>query len=104
MKKLVRDKIPELTGQKATYASTAEEMLELLCEKLIEEAYEVRAAQRTTDDRKLVVDELADVFTVFSTLSKLLRVSNQELMQAVVEKAKAKGVFTSGAVMEFPDK
>ncbi len=94
--KLVRDNIPaiiESTGKKfACYTATEEEYLEKLQEKLLEEVNEF------LEDPSL--EELVDVYEVFSTLRHVMGYSVEALERAADEKNLKRGAFDSRIILE----
>lgn len=88
--KLVRDKIPDIISSRGEVAEIRtldddHEFLNELCKKIIEEAHEVAANPS--------VDELADVLEVVRATGKRLGYSMQDIENARVKKAEARGGF-----------
>jgi len=96
MKKLVRDRIPELIradgGVVVTRRLSGEDLLLALLDKLEEEVSKVRTAPS--------LEELADVAEVLAALTALLGYSEEELQRARARKREAKGSFTQGVWLE----
>ena len=94
--KLVRDNIPaiiESTGKKFTcHIASDEEYREKLKEKLLEEVNEF------LEDPSL--EEMADVYEVFSTLRYVMGYSEAELERAGDEKNFKRGAFDSRIILE----
>ena len=94
--KLVRDNIPaiiESTGKKFTcHVASDEEYREKLKEKLLEEVNEF------LEDPSL--EELVDVYEVFSTLRHVMGYSVEALNRAADKKNLKRGAFDSRIILE----
>jgi len=94
--KLVRDNIPaiiESTGKKFTcHVASDEEYREKLKEKLLEEVNEFQ--------EEPCLEEMADIFEVFSTLLYVMGFSKEELEQRADEKNQKRGAFDSRIILE----
>ena len=94
--KLVRDKIPDILSEagkkyKAHYATEAE-YAEKLKEKLLEEVNEFL--------ENPCIEELADIFEVFSTLIGTLGHTVGELRECAMKKVAERGAFSSRIILE----
>jgi predicted house-cleaning noncanonical NTP pyrophosphatase (MazG superfamily) len=98
MKKLIRDRIPELaaaSGRQLNIRVADEtEFKALLREKLIEEALEVKGATDTE-----LVEELADVLEVLAALCKAHGLE-ESVFEVGKKKAEERGVFDKRIVLE----
>jgi predicted house-cleaning noncanonical NTP pyrophosphatase (MazG superfamily) len=88
--KLVRDKIPGFCKDQGEAPKTLiikddREYLSALCDKLIEEAHEVK------EDSSL--EELADVLEVVYGIAKILGYSREQIESTRIQKAKERGGF-----------
>ena len=88
--KLVRDKIPDICKANGDTAQTRiiendKEYLAALCDKLIEEATEVRAEPS--------LEELADSLEVLQSIGKALGHTPEDIEAARVKKAQERGGF-----------
>lgn len=96
--KLVRDLIPDTirkSGRRADVRNlTGSELMTALAAKLQEEASE---AANAIGDRKKLIDELADVAEVVSTLMEVSGINEAEVAQAARDKAERCGRFQTGA-------
>lgn len=97
--KLVRDHIPEIIeedgGDPTTRRVTGQERLEFLCDKVLEEAYEVSVDP--------TAEELADLQEVIYALADHCGIDRGELLGARFDKASEKGVFDRGVVLEMEE-
>ncbi|WP_027824797.1 nucleoside triphosphate pyrophosphohydrolase [Lactobacillus psittaci] len=96
MHKLVRDKIPEFATNAKFRSLKQEEILSALQNKIVEEANEVKNA---TSEENLL-EELADVYTVFHAILDFKGISKEQLLKAVNDKKKLKGDFSKFLLME----
>lgn len=100
MKKLVRDRIPEIiekNGERAIVRILGVRAHKVeLKKKLCEEAYEVSEAK----NKKELVEELADVEEVLSSLRTFHGISKQEVVRCAQKKRKACGGFKKGIFLE----
>ncbi len=100
MSKLVRDRIPELVHRDSSTQNfrvcDPGEMFDLLRDKLIEEATELRSAK----NRAEAYEELADVVEVVEAL--LQHFEPDHLAQVQTVKSLSKGRFEKGFVLEDP--
>lgn len=97
--KLVRDYIPKVIsedgGNPSTRTVTGKEKTDVLCDKLIEEAYEASVDP--------TAEELGDLQEVIYALSDHLGIDRGELLGARLDKAAEKGVFERGIVLDMED-
>lgn len=97
--KLVRDNIPQkiqLGGESVRFARLAgDQLLRVLREKLVEEAYEALDAS----DHNAIIDELADVEEVIEGILKQLKVKRRELTERQRGKKAKAGGFDQGFVL-----
>lgn len=86
MKKLVRDKIPEIIASKweecEYHIASEEEYFKSLLEKVLEEAWEVSKAENDME----LKEEIADLYEVIDTLIKNKNFSRDEILE--IQKAK----------------
>lgn len=107
MKKLVRDRIPELSGRPFERVE-GREYKSYLRMKLIEESKELWEAsldQVMGVDEPLktsVLEETSDLITAALALAQAHGHCWEEIQQEIERKAKEKGGFGGGFVMEFP--
>lgn len=102
--KLVRNKIPSLInaqGKKAIcrIITDEKELFNLLCDKLIEEANELKNA--TSEDNRL--EEFSDVFTVIHKIATCLLTNDfkiRSLWKIHKEKIETKGTFSHHVFLE----
>lgn len=104
MNKLIRDKIPEIIRasgkQPNVYIETdSDKIFELLRDKLIEEANEVKNAK---DDLDLKY-ELADVYEVFKTLVNYCGYTTDHIMKLAEDKKQLRGGFDIMYVLKQED-
>ena len=96
--KLVRDLIPDLIRQSGRTVEvrylTGNELMAALGAKLVEEAQE---AAEVVHSRKDLLEELADVREVIAALMAAGGITDQQLSEAAVAKARMRGSFRSGA-------
>lgn len=101
--KLIRDGIPKIAadaGDPITVRTAASaELPQLLRMKLTEEALEVIDAGEDG-----LLEELADVLEVVHAIAALHGHTPADLEQARVDKARARGRFEQGLVMQLPDR
>lgn len=97
--KLVRDKVPsniEYGGEIVSKTHLSGEfLLSALCEKLVEESYEVMDAA----DQDKIVGELADLSEIIDTILSKLGLSRDELWKRQDKKRKKAGGFKRGLVL-----
>jgi predicted house-cleaning noncanonical NTP pyrophosphatase (MazG superfamily) len=95
--KLVRDKIPEIirkSGRKAkTRRADEYEVKELLLEKILEEAHELRKSGKK--------EELADILEAIYSLMKAEDLSLAEIEKIRIKKAKERGSFDERTVLDL---
>lgn len=100
MSKLVRDRIPELVRQDSSTQNfrvcDPGEMFDLLRDKLIEEATELRSAKTRAE----AYEELADVVEVVKALLQGFDADHFDQVRTL--KALSKGRFEKGFVLEDP--
>jgi predicted house-cleaning noncanonical NTP pyrophosphatase (MazG superfamily) len=98
--RLVRDKIPQIMRlegkQPVIRNATGAELVDALREKLVEEALEAREAE----SREELVEELIDVSEVMRAIRRALLISRGEFGALRDRKAKARGRFSKGFVLE----
>lgn len=98
--KLVRDKIPERIkrdGKSAvTHIAGADEYIQFLLVKLIEEATELQEAD-SADHRK---EEIADVREVLEALLATLNFSDSEIAKIQASKASERGGFKKRIILD----
>jgi len=97
LRKLVRDRVPELLSEKSVEFRvskvTGDEKLRFLLEKLKEEADELA--------KNPSVDEIVDVLEVLRAISEMLNVSWEEVEKRRIIKLMKRGGFKKGLVMEM---
>lgn len=101
MSKLVRDKIPKIIKNSGKEPITHIEIddkviLELLRDKLIEEANEVKCANSSGN----IILELVDVYEVMISIGRLYGVSIQNIQQFAKMKREQRGGFTKMIVLD----
>lgn len=98
--KLVRDKIPQLIERDGnvalTHVAEFKEYTRYLLAKLIEEATELKEAG-SIDHQK---EELADVREVLSSIQSALDISEKEILEIQISKAKERGGFTGRVILD----
>jgi predicted house-cleaning noncanonical NTP pyrophosphatase (MazG superfamily) len=95
MRKLVRDRIPEIAGKEAD--SLNSELFILALEtKLVEESLELAGAFT----REAKIEEAGDIMEVFETFLKASGIDIAEVRKAQERKAQAKGRFDKHYFME----
>lgn len=98
--KLVRDKLPDVyktLQQKITVRELSSDLYsEALCAKLVEEAEELPGV----NDRRVIMDELADVQQVVDDLMACHGISKEQLQKIQSDKKAQKGGFTNGVFVE----
>lgn len=101
MKKLVRDKIPEMIvakGEKAVfYRAEGAEYRQALWLKLLEECEEFRSA----DDRQNLTEEAADVLEVITAICCLNGVTMDEVAACAEKTRQQRGGFDEGYILEL---
>lgn len=94
--KLVRDNIPDIIEEDGDepiiYTADNDEYDRRLTEKLVEEAEEYRESRE--------VEELADVLEVIHAIRKRRGVTAEQLQEIREQKAKQRGRFDDGVVLE----
>lgn len=101
MRKLVRDKVPELLGRSAEKV-TGSLLRSYLKDKIAEEAGELINAATFPSDREKVKEEAGDLISAILALCNFNGLCWEEIEGEVVRKGKEKGGFGAGFVMEFP--
>lgn len=101
MKKLVRDRIPELSGKRVEKVK-GNELLQYLHMKLREESTELLEATFFDDpiSSKKIKEELGDVVTVVISIANAHGFCWEEIEEEIKRKGKEKGGFGAGYVME----
>jgi predicted house-cleaning noncanonical NTP pyrophosphatase (MazG superfamily) len=94
--KLVRDLVIEIIRKEGKRAfwhkATKKELLKLCPKKIIEEVRELR--------KNPCAEEAGDVQEIISYYFKLLGINEEDVRKAMEEKAKKKGAFNEGIVLE----
>lgn len=100
MKKLVRDKVPEIVGEKAEFdVLSNDEYRTSLRDKLVEEAIEVKAA----DTRANLVEELGDLEEVIRAILDDASINYEEMDSIRQSKVMQRGKFDEKYVMTIKD-
>lgn len=98
--KLVRDRIPEMIEGGGEHVivrhATGEDLLDLLRQKIVEEALELNAADSHGD----VVTEAADIIEVLRAIAMALGQSFDDLVSAAEHKRARRGGFEEGVVLK----
>lgn len=99
VQKLVRDKIPEMMGSQNVkefkYVMDDSDFNEKLKNKLVEESTEVKLAQ----NKKELIEELADVMEIIHSLCKANSVTLEQVEKSRIEKRSKRGGFDSKIFM-----
>ncbi len=99
MKKLVRDKIPEIIASKweecEYHIASEEEYFKSLLEKVLEESIEVSKAENDTE----LKEEIADLYEVLDTLIKNKNFYKDEILEIQKAKRKKKGGFEKKIIL-----
>lgn len=97
--KAIRDFIPrDMPGRRyGKMEGTA--YLDLLVQKLHEEASEVNEAILKAESSERIAEELADVIEVVYAIAKRIPISNKTVGAIRVEKARTRGAFDEGWVI-----
>ena len=98
--KLVRDKIPEIVGQKTgkevkTRIMEDEEYKKFLLKKIEEEAHELANAE----DKEHITEELADVMELIDTILEVNGLDLETIRKAQKAKAEIRGGFKGRILM-----
>lgn len=100
MKKLVRDRIPEIiegNGERPIVRElTDDEFRRALKDKLVEEATEVAGTQ----DTGTLIAELADVHEVLHALYEAYEITERDVVESAQQKREARGGFTKKIFLE----
>lgn len=104
LNKLVRNNMVEKYKTEGVTANVEtltdnEQYLEAISAKLIEELEEVFAAQ----DKKELIEEIADLEEALHTFKHLLGITNKEVDAARVKKATDKGTFSERLFIHYID-
>lgn len=100
MKKLVRDKIPDIAGDKAEFEVLSnDDYRTSLRDKLVEEAKEVQAA----DTRANLVEELGDLEEVMRAILDDASITYEEMDSIRQSKVMQRGKFEEKYVMKIKD-
>lgn len=100
MKKLVRDKIPDIISDETKFEILSNEDYRLfLRDKIIEEAKEVKS----TDTRASLVEELGDLEEVIRAILEDASITYEEMNSLRQAKINQKGKFTQKFAMIEPD-
>lgn len=98
--KLVRDNIPQIitkSGKKAIIIlADKKDIIDLLKDKLIEEAHEAKLSNNKAE----LVEELADVLQVVKSLCQELKFNFKSLEVKTTKKAKTKGEYQKGYILK----
>ncbi|WP_125588424.1 nucleoside triphosphate pyrophosphohydrolase [Companilactobacillus jidongensis] len=98
MKKLVRDKVPDIAGDKAEFDILSnDDYRTSLRDKLVEEAKEVQAA----DTRANLVEELGDLEEVMRAILDDASITYEEMDSIRQSKVMQRGKFEEKYVMKF---
>lgn len=95
MRKLVRDKVPELYPELTCYTTLPEYRLDLLRAKLFEESAEVAVAR----DGFEALQELADLLQVTYAYARALGYSLEDLEAQRLHKLETRGGFDQGWIL-----
>ena len=99
--KLVRDRNPETIiasgGEINFEILTKDRKIQLLKEKLVEEANEVLVAKTNEE----IADEMGDVLDVLHELIKSMKIKNRHIRRARRLKAKQRGKFKRGVYCHY---
>ncbi|MDD4150997.1 MAG: nucleoside triphosphate pyrophosphohydrolase [Candidatus Gracilibacteria bacterium] len=99
MKKLVRDKIPEIIaskGEKCEYFIADDNSYEVsLLAKILEEAIEVSKAENDTE----LKEEIADLYEVIDAFIKYKNFSHEEILEIQKQKREKKGGFEKKIIL-----
>lgn len=100
MKKLVRDKIPDIAGDKAEFEVLSnDDYRTSLRDKLVEEAKEVQVA----DTRANLVEELGDLEEVMRAILDDASITYEEMDSIRQSKVMQRGKFEEKYVMKIKD-
>lgn len=103
MKKLVRDKIPEIIKNKWEkcnyYIASEVEYNSELFKKLQEEALEVSE----TKNKDELVEELADIIEVIKTISNMNNINEKDIEKIRLSKKEKKWWFNKKYILEMKD-
>ncbi|WP_334329411.1 nucleoside triphosphate pyrophosphohydrolase [Companilactobacillus sp. HBUAS59699] len=100
MKKLVRDKIPDIAGDKAEFEVLSnDDYRTSLRDKLVEEAKEVKAA----DTRANLVEELGDLEEVMRAILDDASITYEEMDSIRQSKVMQRGKFEEKYAMKIKD-
>jgi len=95
MKKLVRDRIPELVPGTYVRVSSSRELFEMLKRKLVEEVMEFLESDN--------IEELADILEVVEALARMKGVEWQKLIEIKEAKRRERGGFEKGYILIAKD-
>lgn len=100
MKKLVRDKVPDIAGDKAEFDILSnDDYRTSLRDKLVEEAKEVKIS----DTRANLVEELGDLEEVMRAILDDASITYEEMDSIRQSKVMQRGKFEEKYVMTFED-
>lgn len=103
MKKLIRDKIPDIIIQSGReyvdYTAEGEELSQLVTNKILEEAQELCSAQ----SREEKIEELADLYEIMFKFAEVNGIDWGRVTMAAHDKNEAKGSFTLNKVLTIED-
>ena len=104
MKKLVRDKIPEIIRKRGEvplfYVAMESEYKRCLHEKLIEESNELNSASKVED----IKTEIADVLEVLDAIMKTHGIVQTEIMDIKAHKRNERGGFDRHYILDMGEK
>lgn len=102
--KIVRDNIPDILDKnenvesyKIDFIKNSKQFLEMLVQKLVEEAMELKEELELTDE--IPLDELVDVIEVVNKLKHESRFDSLQIEEARKEKARKNGAFDTGTIL-----
>lgn len=103
MKKIIRDKIPDLMNDqdrsKVYKIQDITELYELMKAKVVEEALEI---QQTTT-REELIEEIVDLTHVLEALKQLHGIAEHDILRVGIDKILKRGGFREGYVLEWHD-
>lgn len=120
--KLVRDKVPQLIMKDGNVLKVhqikkfTKEYIDAIADKIEEEAKELASAYAWYDhvtevepgdhtlEHELLIEEFADLFEVLDIVKRQFSISNEDITNARIEKAKDKGTFSEMNFLEWVKK
>ncbi len=101
--KLIRDKIPQIikddNAQPKVRELNSKEFISALKDKVLEEAQELK----DTKNKKELLNELADLLQLITTLAKNHNFSLDKVEKKMLQKAKERGAFQKKLFLEYTD-